>query len=317
MKAIHGGQATHETIDAQKSAVLLRGGMLPQAYVYPADLRATRDLLRRRRPLMRKRAEWLGPIHQTNRQYNLPAIGQTIASTANRDGVAERFAAPAVHTRIEVDLALIGHDDELLRDIELSSLKAAKPHDANTLDLLRTVPGLGAILRLVLLDASQDIQRFPRVPDFVSYGRLVTCAKDSAGKRYGTAGTKLGHADLTGAFSDAAVFCLRNTPPGQKLLVRLEQKHGQGTAVTVLAPQLARAVYHMLTRERAFDRQHFRPRASGAERRRPVPNWPISGGAWSACAVVPIALRRERCGAHRPLPLSPALCLDLRSGSAP
>jgi len=31
MKAIHGGQAKNDTIDAQKIAVLLRGGMLPQA----------------------------------------------------------------------------------------------------------------------------------------------------------------------------------------------------------------------------------------------------------------------------------------------
>jgi len=47
-KAIHGGKAKNDTIDAQKIAVLLRGGMLPQAYGYPAALRATRDLLRRR-----------------------------------------------------------------------------------------------------------------------------------------------------------------------------------------------------------------------------------------------------------------------------
>jgi hypothetical protein len=33
MQAMHGGKAKHETIDAQKIAVLLRGGMLPQAYV--------------------------------------------------------------------------------------------------------------------------------------------------------------------------------------------------------------------------------------------------------------------------------------------
>jgi transposase len=59
MKAIHGGKAKNDKIDAQKIAVLLRGGMLPQAYVYPAALRATRDLLRRRMHLMRKRAELL------------------------------------------------------------------------------------------------------------------------------------------------------------------------------------------------------------------------------------------------------------------
>jgi transposase len=48
MKAIHGGKAKNDKIDAHKIAVLLRGGMIPQAYVYPAAMRATRDLLRRR-----------------------------------------------------------------------------------------------------------------------------------------------------------------------------------------------------------------------------------------------------------------------------
>ena len=48
MNAIHGGKAKHDQIDAHKIAVLLRGGMRPQAYVYPAAMRATRDLLRRR-----------------------------------------------------------------------------------------------------------------------------------------------------------------------------------------------------------------------------------------------------------------------------
>jgi hypothetical protein len=42
MKAIHGGKAKNDKIDAHKIAVLLRGGMLPQAYVYPAGMRATR-----------------------------------------------------------------------------------------------------------------------------------------------------------------------------------------------------------------------------------------------------------------------------------
>src|SRR5688572_164607 len=42
MKAIHGGKAKNDRVDAQKIAVLLRGGMLPQAYAYPAEMRATR-----------------------------------------------------------------------------------------------------------------------------------------------------------------------------------------------------------------------------------------------------------------------------------
>ena len=42
MKAIHGGKAKNDKIDSQKIAALLRGGLLPQAYVYPAAMRSTR-----------------------------------------------------------------------------------------------------------------------------------------------------------------------------------------------------------------------------------------------------------------------------------
>src|SRR5512145_728930 len=76
MKAIHGGKAKNDKIDAHKIAVLLRGGMIPQAYVYPEAMRSTRDLLRRRMYLTRKRAELLAHIQNTNSQYNLPEIGK-------------------------------------------------------------------------------------------------------------------------------------------------------------------------------------------------------------------------------------------------
>ena len=145
----------------------------------------------------------------------------------------------------------------MLRDVELSILKAAKQDDANTRYLLRTVPGMGEILSLVLLYDMHDIQRFPRVQEFVSYCHLVKCAKESAGKRYGTSGTKIGNAFLKGAFSEAAVLFLRNHPHGQTYLTLLEKKHGKGKAFTVLAHKLARAVYHMLKRHTAFDIRRF------------------------------------------------------------
>jgi hypothetical protein len=102
-----------------------------------------------------------------------------------------------------------------------------------------------------------DIARFPRVQDFVSYCRLVKCAKESAGNRYGTSGTKIGHAYLKWAFSEAAVLFFHNHHAGQKYLVRLGKKRGKGKALTVLAHKLARAVYYMLKRTIAFDMEKF------------------------------------------------------------
>jgi hypothetical protein len=79
MHAMHGGTAKHDTIDAHTMAVLRRGGMLPQADVSPAEMRATRDLWRRRMSLMRQRAALLTQVQQTNSQYNRPQIGKQLA----------------------------------------------------------------------------------------------------------------------------------------------------------------------------------------------------------------------------------------------
>ena len=257
MKAIHGGKAKNDKIDAHKIAVLLRGGMLPQAYVYPAEMRATRDLLRRRMSLMRQRAALLTHVQNTNSQYNLPEIGKKLAYKANREGVAERFPDPAVQQSIEVDLALLNSYDRLLTELELSLVNTAKAHNAQIFYRLRSIPGVGKILALVLLYEIHAIHRFPRVQEFVSYCRLVKCAKESAGKRYGTSGTKIGNAYLKWAFSEAAVLFLRANPAGQKYLARIVKKHGKGKALTILAHKLARAVYYMWRRDTVFDLDKF------------------------------------------------------------
>ena len=257
MKAIHGGTAKNDQIASQKIAVLLRGGMIPQAYVYPAQMRATRDLLRRRTHLMRKRAELLAHVQNTNSQDNLPAMGKKIADKTNRAGVAERFDEPAVQKTLEVDLALITYYDTLLTDLELAIVQTAKQPDAHTFYRLRAIPGVGKILAVVLLYEIHAMHRFPSVQDVVSYCRLVKCARESAGKRHGTSGKKIGNAHLTWAFSEAAVLFLRNNPPGQQYLARLAHKHGKGKALTILAHKLARATYYMRKRDTVFAMDKF------------------------------------------------------------
>jgi transposase len=232
LKAIHGGKAKNAKGDAHKIAVRLRGGMLPQAYGYPAEMRATRALLRRRMHRARTRGELLAQVHKTHSQDNLPAIGTKIAYKTPRDGVAERFADPAVQKRIAVARALIPYDDERRRDVELAIVNTATHHDATTLDLLHTVPGMGQILSLVLLYDIPPSDRCPRGQDCASYCRLVKGAKEAAGKRSGTSGTNIGNAPLQGAFSEAAGLVRRTKPAGQTFLPRWEKKHSNGKALT-------------------------------------------------------------------------------------
>ena len=132
MKASHGGKAKNDKIDAHKIAVLLRGGLFPQAYVYPAEMRATRDLLRRRCHLVRKRAELLAHIHHTNSQSNLPEIGKKLADKAHREGVEDPCPAPSVRKTIEGEVSLSDHSDNLLGEVERSMTRSAKAHEVQT-----------------------------------------------------------------------------------------------------------------------------------------------------------------------------------------
>ena len=111
MKAIPGGKAKNDKIDSHKIASLLRGGLLPQAYAYPAAMRSTRDLLRRRLHLVRKRGQLLAHIQNTRAQYQLPEFGRRLAYPANRAGVSAHFPDPSVRKSIDVDLTLLERYD--------------------------------------------------------------------------------------------------------------------------------------------------------------------------------------------------------------
>lgn len=136
-------------------------------------------------------------------------------------------------------------------------MKTAKHHDANTLYLLQTVPGLGKGLSLVVRYAIHRIDRFPSVQEFASSCRVGKCSQESGGKRWGSAGKKIGTAHRTWALSEAATLFLRRHPQGQKLLNRLEKKHAPGKALSLLAHKLGRAVYFLLTRKVAFAMEMF------------------------------------------------------------
>jgi transposase len=175
----------------------------------------------------------------------------SVLSVSSR-GIGWRTSAPK-----EVDVALIDHYDHLLGELELYLTRTAKGHDVQTFSRLQSVPGMGQILALVMLYEIQDIARFPRVQDFASYCRLVKCAKESAGKRHGFSGKKMGNPQLKWAFSEAASLCLRQNQPGKEYFAKLERKHGKAKALTVLAHKIARAVYYLLSRKQAFDLNRF------------------------------------------------------------
>ncbi len=257
MKAIHGGKTKNDKIDSYKIALLLKGGTMPIAYSYPAKMRATRDLLRRRTYMVRQCSLLLAHIQNTNTQYNLPSFKKNLTRKFNHEGVAERFDDPSVRTAVQADLTMIEAFNALIKPLEWQIEKTACDHDANNLYLLRTIPGVGQILALTILYEIHDIQRFNTVQRFSSYARLIRPEKESNGKWAGKSNKKIGNAHLKWAIRTAAMISLRESEKAKKFVERLSRKYNKGKALGIYTNKLGRAVYFMLKNQKAFDMKTF------------------------------------------------------------
>jgi transposase len=257
MKAIHGGKTKNDKIDSYKIALLLKGGNFPTAYPYPAEWRATRDLLRRRMYLVRRCGELVSHIQNTNTQYNLPAFNKKLSRKYNHAGVAEQFENPEVRKSVEVDLAAIASLNQILNQLEWHIEKTAEQHDYHTLYLLRSIPGVGLILALVMLYEIQDIKRFPSVQDFSSYARLIKPVKTSDGKWAGKSNGKIGNHHLKWACNEAAILMLRESEKAKQYVAKLERKYNKGKALGIFTHKIGRTVYFILKNKEAFNMEKF------------------------------------------------------------
>lgn len=147
--------------------------------------------------------------------------------------------------------------DRLIRPLEWQIEKTACEHDHNSLYLLKTIPGVGPILALVILYEVHDIRRFASVQRFCYYARLIPPEKESDGKWAGKSNKKIGNAHLKWAIRTAAMISLRESDQAKKFLERLSKKHNKGKALGIYTHKLGRAVYYMLKNKRAFDMKQF------------------------------------------------------------
>ena len=260
LKAIHGGKNKNDRIDSEKLAHLLRSNLIPPAYVYPAQQRPLRALLRQRLFFVWQRSDLLARIQSHQRAHNRSPVKQT---RSNRDPWEAQLLAqetdPLRQLALQNELAMIRHYDGQITALEGQLQRLTKEALPRDYALLQSVPGIGEHLGLTILYEIGDIERFPTVKDFISYCRLVKGTVASAGKIKGLRGAKLGNAYLRWAFGEAAVIAKRDPHLIGPLAQGLEAQFGGNKfkANTVLAIKLARAVYFMLKNKTIFDPQRL------------------------------------------------------------
>src|SRR6266705_5397980 len=257
VKAIHGGKNKNDRVDSEKLTHLLRSNLIPPAYVYPADKRPLRALLRQRLFFVWRRSELTARIYSHQLAHNRDPVRQGSRRTRDpwEQALLEAEDNPLRQLALKNDLAVIKHFDEQIFQLEEELQRQTKKVAGRDYELLQSVPGIGETLGLTILYEIGEIERFPTVKDFLSYCRLVKGTVASAGKIKGLRGAKLGNPYLRWAFGEAAVIAKRDHHLVGPLSQRLEaQMNGNKfKANTVLAIKLARAVYFMLKNKTVFD----------------------------------------------------------------
>jgi len=114
------------------------------------------------------------------------------------------------------------------------------------------IPGIGPLVAYTLLLEIDDIRRFPTVRHFHSYCRLVPGADDSAASRKHKR-SRDGNRYLKLAFPHAAVRAAQYNPEIQAEYRRLIRRKGKAIARALIAKELGSIVYHVLTRQEAFN----------------------------------------------------------------
>lgn len=135
-------------------------------------------------------------------------------------------------------------------------------HRAPEIDLLRTLPGVGVLLSVVIASAVGDVRRFEGPDQLASYAGTTPRVHASGGKtRYGPLRPDVNRY-LNWAFVDAAhVSCrVRRRSPHRHvshLDERLARPKGHAQAIGAVARHLAEATYWLLTKREPYrDPQH-------------------------------------------------------------
>ena len=237
--------------DARWLAKLLRLGLLPEGHIYPRKERAIRDLLRKRSRLVRQATMNLLSIQNLFARNRGDGISANRVKQLTPETVDAIFEDSNVALAVKSNLKVL---DCLLEQITmLEQVIHRQARLRRSYKRLLSVPGVGKILALTIMLETGEISRFRDVSNYVSYGRLVDSSHFTNGKRKGSGNTKNGNAFLCWAFVEAANFAVRYNERIRCYYQRKQSRTKRIVALKAVAHKLARACYHMIKEDTAFN----------------------------------------------------------------
>jgi transposase len=259
-----------DKLDAKALAVMLRNGTLPSVWIPPAELRDQRELPRMRMSMVRMRTTLKNRIHATLAKYMITI--DEVSDIFGKKGRAElekQVATLPPHTRQSVseELELLDEVEGHIQNCEGRIREIVK--STPEMELLKTIPGVGPILAIVIAWEVGDVSRFPGPEHLASYAGTVPRVHSSGGRTtFGRVRPDVNRY-LKWALVEAANVNVLNRKrrTGSRLVgiyERIRERKGHAKAVVAVARNIAEAVYWILTRKEPY-KEPQRPTSSSQE----------------------------------------------------
>lgn len=240
LKAIAYAKVKTDAVDARTLAQLLRVGLIPEAHMIAPELRPLRDVMRTRLRLVQKEVGARNSITRLFEKYNVRSVAD----------LPELVQLQAACHQAQV---------ELLRDQIRTLEKSLHPHLVPDPDVQRllAIPGIGKIGAFTLVLEIDGIERFSTERHFFSYCRLVPGAANSAGRDRHRR-SKDGNKYLKIVFTNAAVRAIQYYPEIRDWYARKARRKNRPVARALVAKEIARIVYHVLSKQEDFNHRFKR-----------------------------------------------------------
>ena len=253
IKKYEGLKYSGDFADAAYLAHLLRLGLLPEGYIFPRELRAVRDLARKRMQLVRCRTIQILSIENILVRETGGRMSSDRIKTLTSEKVNELGLTPDVTLAMESNRVICHALQQQIKVLEERLEAQVKLQPGY--QLVKTIPGIGQVLATTIMLETGTVTRFADVGNFSSYCRCVDSLRESNGKKKGEGNRKNGNKYLAWAFMEAANFALRYCPEAKRFYERKKSRTNRIVALKSVAHKLARACYHILREQQPFDVQ--------------------------------------------------------------